>query len=122
MIALQTPRFTVRRMMVAVAVIATAIATEQTRRRWMFYRGMVEFHAKREQSYRVLIPIAESLTKDERFQPTREDGSPAYVCGNLMRGIRESPAQTPYHARQRQRYEHAVWCPWESVLPEPPPP
>jgi hypothetical protein len=61
MIALPRSRFTVRQMMITMAVIATAIAAEQTRRRLMFYRGMVEFHAIRERSDRRLIPIAESL-------------------------------------------------------------
>jgi hypothetical protein len=104
--------------MVIVAVVAICFAAEQTRRRWLHYRRMVYFHAIRERSYRQSIPLAQSIRRGEPFEPKGEDGKPAYVCGNIMRAILESPQRAAYHGRQRRRYEHAVRFPWIAVLPE----
>jgi hypothetical protein len=112
-------RFTVRQIMFATAVVAITITAEQ---KWMNYRRMVEFHRIREIHCRRSIPLAEALARGERFEPKDEHGNPAYVCGTIMRGIRESPWRAAYHARERQKYEHALWCPWEEVEPEPEPP
>lgn len=114
-------RFTVRTIMVGVAVVALVIAVEQTRRRRALFHERAEFHSRREYDYGRLVPLAESLARGETFESKDEKGEPAYVCGNIIRGIRESPVRWAYHARLRRKYERANRLPWLTVEPDPPP-
>src|SRR5262245_19197730 len=49
--AMRLPRFRVRTLMIAVAVVAAGIGSLQTARRWSVFRTRLEFHAARAERF-----------------------------------------------------------------------
>ncbi len=103
-------RFKVRHLMIAGALVAIAIAAEQTRLRSMQYWAMADFHATRERHHQRLVQLLESSTRGEPPGPAHEVH---------VQDLHTSQAQAVFHASQRQKYEYAVWRPWERVVREP---
>jgi hypothetical protein len=97
------PRVTVRRMMVAVAVLAVAMGGIALRRRSEFYQASARHHSRMERSS--VIAIVEGSGPASRDELAR-----------LNR------ARTAYHADLRQKYERAAGHPWVSMPPDPPEP
>jgi hypothetical protein len=96
-------RFTVRRMMVAVAVIAILIEGVSLWQRAALYRWKVRHHAMMERSS--VIAVVEG--------PKAADNAEL---------ARLSEVWSTYHAAMKQKYEYAVTRPWIYVPPDPPQP
>lgn len=107
-------RFTVRRMMIGVSLIAIMIYGEQTRRRWLEYRDKFEQYDS----------IARSL---ERLM----DGTAPALCSCMGESSAEERAMSirdrpewmregvAYVAAMRDKYAVAMRRPWLSVEPDP---
>lgn len=61
---MRPPRFRVRTLMLAVAVVAVTIGAERSRRRWSLYRGRAAYHAARERAYRGHMAALETMDRD----------------------------------------------------------
>ncbi len=107
-------RFTLRRMMVAVAAVAVALWAEKGVERWAEYWEQAERHEGRLGTL--------SLIRQEGYYPYCSiwlDGIPrvfnsktAPLHGELVR----------HHTRSLRKYRLAMWRPWVPVEPESPPP
>src|SRR3954452_10002095 len=91
-------QFTVRRMMVAVMVVAIALAAVPLKRRSDEFRRRAAVHAWLSQP-----------------------GGGSYM-GDLDQLRREVEMFRRYHSGMRRKYEYLAWHPWLSADPDPPPP
>jgi hypothetical protein len=100
-------RFTVRRLMAAVAVVGViaGLLVEGERRRVRF-RDLAAWHEAEVMRYFVLIPGGESEYQRRAFQRYEEVFGPTII----------------YHGSLRLKYERAARLPWLPVTPDPPPP
>src|SRR4051794_17412363 len=97
-------RFTLRRMMVAVAILSVACASPLIAKRSSEYRELARFHEEREAYF-----------------------SPGYDHSGEC-SFPPSPPPSPerqahlrrIHARMKDKYFRAAYRPWESVAPDPP--
>jgi hypothetical protein len=96
-------RFTVRRMMIAVAVSAAVIWGVILWQRASFYRWKARYHARMERSS--IIAVIEG----------RKSAAPGELA-DLSR------IRAAHHAALRRKYEHAAARPWEYVPSDPPDP
>ena len=109
---MRLPRMTTRRWMLAVALVALSVSGEQMRRRAAQYRWQAERHANIESACRRTADLL------PRMKPADWEG----FCGQMARGIRNSPRLAAYHAVLRRKYEHAARYPWLPVERDPPEP
>ncbi len=139
-------RFTVRRLMVAVAVLAVALGTERLLIRWTHFRASAQRSAV---NHRAEVMGWESCAKlsDEgvtsltptwrgdrtrgevlhfnhfvpRARPTDAGQAAAFdrECAAIAAKCR---AMARYHDGLRRKWERAASRPWESISPDPPPP
>jgi hypothetical protein len=105
-------RFTVRRLMLAVAVVAALLGCADLWRRREHYRRLAETHALSEMVLRVDSVMA-------RGDPT---GGPGVRLLDLSDSLEEAAKWADYHAGLRRKYERAARYPWLPVAPDPPPP
>jgi hypothetical protein len=98
-------RFTVRGMMVAVAILAAFIKVEQAHERYWYYHERVARHDMEERLFRSMN--GETVT----FIVT---GSRVAVASRTV-----VIAAAEVHARLRQKYERAAARPWPPVEPDP---
>ena len=110
-------RFTVRRLMVAVAVISVLLTAGIVGRRWMDFSRRARSHAAQAWGY--------SLEAGNSYQLAYDD----IRSGNGEASARESAEEGAtwhglalYHDALRRKYERAMWRPWSPVAPDPPPP
>jgi hypothetical protein len=108
---LPRPRFTLRGLIVAVAVLAVAFAAQ---RRWAYYRRMAAYHAQE----------AARIRHDGVFVYSSGPGmkSDSWWAARFREAITERDRAAEIHARMSRRYAHAAFHPWEMVAPDPPPP
>jgi hypothetical protein len=100
-------RFTVRRMMVAMAVVAVLCGGEVLRRRRAFYLERADLYAKHEDGY--LRSVAD-LTKLAKEVPALREAA------SNIRQLAERAAA------RRRCYERAARYPWLAIPPDPPEP
>src|SRR4051812_7932335 len=93
-------RFTVRRLMVVVAVVALALGYGQARRRWARYRIEAAYHAYWEAVCR------EVAAADER---QAEQGPIRGVASELVRQATEKRQEAAEHAKKRRDFESKWW-------------
>jgi hypothetical protein len=104
---LSQPRFTVRSLMVAVAIVALGIGTELTRRRWVHCRRIVRFYAVSERHYRdEAKEIAAEIGRGQR---------------DLDLALEQRLWMAERAAQLREKWERSATRPWESLTPDPPP-
>ena len=131
-------RFTIRRMMVAVAVLAMLISADQLHRRSTRYRKMASLFGQLETASRDRQRTAErsSLQRSERAKswvagwgPFNDDQHRASVvaqtkdwieAGYLRQEATVYAAEADWYSQSRQQYEHAASYPWEPLAPHPP--
>jgi hypothetical protein len=106
-------RFTVRRMMVAVAVSGLLLGAEVARRRWAYNRSMAHYHAREEGRMRLLLSGGWITVTDE---------AGARKKLRIGRNIEREPVQRRliYHALMAARHRRAARRPWLAVTPDPP--
>jgi hypothetical protein len=96
-------RFTVRRLMVAVAIVALCLPA------WSFW-------ARRDERY---LEFAIKAMKHNTLAEAYETGRP---LGSLRERARVNPCKAAYHATLARKYEYAASHPWLPVAPDPPEP
>ncbi len=99
-------RFTIRRIMVAVAIVAMLFIGVVLWRRSQEYR-------RRAESHDLLLWSALPVAIDEAASPGRLGGG--LSVGGLLR-------RAKYHHEMSRKYWWAAARPWVSVDPDPPPP
>ena len=104
-------RFTVRRLMVAVAVLGLLFGAEVTRRRWEYNWLMANFHANEERRMRLLLSGGWVTETDEA-------GTRQKI--RMGRNIEREPVQRRlmYHVVIGDRYQRAARRPWLAVAPD----
>jgi hypothetical protein len=109
--AMERPRvrFTVRQMMIVVAVVAVLMSSytiAMRMRHLSAYRYMVRYHRQHERTS--VIAVRDSLT------------------GQEIAGVEEldrlTRTKSAYHAAMRRKYERAVAQPWITIPVDPPDP
>ena len=100
-------RFTVRWLMVAVAVMALVMGAELTRRRWTHRRMMARHYTVSEHSYR---DQAKEIAAE--ISHGRQD---------LDLALERRLWMADRAAQFRRRWERGAARPWESLRPDPPP-
>jgi hypothetical protein len=127
------PRFTVRQLMIAVAVVAVAFGYQNAVRRRDTFEFMALFHRQEMEACRDYLAGAtvqstggDGRTTYRRMVPTGPDpgiadarsrgwGVELFERASLKR-------LEAYHAEMKQKYERAARYPWLPVEPEPPEP
>jgi hypothetical protein len=113
-------RFTVRRMMVATAVLAISLFSGIWLTRIGHLTGMYEqralYHAEQERATR--LAIENTL---DHFRRVVKDPEKDPVFQHLSR-LQITNPRADYHAALREKYEVASRRPWRPVAPDPPPP
>jgi Tfp pilus assembly protein PilE len=106
-------RFTLRGMMIAVAVIAVLTWIAQAASRWSYYRTRAEHHAAELRNLNAdLVPALEFRREMGYF--------PGCALGQTL--FERVWDEAEWHARLKSKYELAATRPWRSVEPDPPPP
>jgi hypothetical protein len=108
-------RFTVRRVMVAVAVLGLLFGVEMIRRRWKYKLLMANYHASEEMRMRLLLSGGWITETDEAGKRQKL---------RIGRNIEREPVRRRlmYHVVMGDRYQRAARRPWLAVasdLPEP---
>jgi hypothetical protein len=116
-------RFTVRWMMLAVAVAAVVIGGTVIARRQRVYRVRAAFHAQQEQvaakRWRHWSQAEVRLSRPPGDRnPPRSDQEPQIV----VEMVDYSRNRAAYHARLRVKYERLARYPWLTIAPDPPSP
>jgi hypothetical protein len=116
-------RFTIRGMMIAVAVVAVAVWCERTCRQWGVYQSRFEFYSAAEHFYRPR-PLP---PRDSRYTQCCGGGgllpSGEGMCQlRLTHSVAEDMRFADYLAVLKSKYGKAMSCPWLPVEPDPPEP
>jgi hypothetical protein len=135
-------RFTVRNLVIVVAVVAIAIGAEMTRRRWVSYRKQAAEFAKLEQGMlwtagrrEAEVARREREVEELKEKAKRVEGYPDYSrnserIADAMTQRTTMITDEAAHLRQRaavysklkEKYSHAARYPWLPVEPDPPEP
>jgi hypothetical protein len=111
-------RFTVRTLMVAVAVVAILFGgVIELPRLWSLrqqYLGFAEKYGYWETRLNGVVGIRQEITYYSLRQPRGSEPSPARLA--------RMKAEASYYARLRAKYERAAHRPWVPVAPDPAPP
>jgi hypothetical protein len=125
-------RFTVRRLMVAVAVVATILWSVHTIHRWRLYRERLRYYILAENLYRPRPSAPERMAASQEaqglvcyFRVEQAAGRlPVGVC-RLRFGLgteAEIRRFADHLAVLKRKYELAAYYPWLPVAPDPPEP
>jgi hypothetical protein len=101
---------TMRRWMVAVAIVAVGFGTWILLKRSRSYAALGAFHAESEKECRRIV---------EAYEGSRFD---AAIWKDWIAHVRRSRRLLPYHAALRRKYELAARRPWLPVESDPPEP
>lgn len=114
----QRERFTVRRLMAAVAVVAVLFGgLIELPRLWVLrghYLGLAEKYGYWEQRLNGAIGIRQEIT----YYSTRQPRGPEPSAARLE----QMKAEAAYYAGLHAKYRRAALLPWATVAPDPPPP
>jgi hypothetical protein len=100
-------RFTLRSMMVAMAVLACVCWFAERKLR---FQRLAEYHALRSEAD--VIGCVTLMT---------DNGEPTFLVESAT-GTPTTPARRDWHRVRREKYEKAARSPWLSVAPDPPRP
>ena len=107
-------RFTVRRMMIAVAIVAFLVGGGIEAARFKRLRAShlddAAYHARRE---------AEELRNVAQFDRGRREGATNANDRSIVLMERSSRLRVEYHAQLKRKYLRAANRPWQSVTPDP---
>jgi len=110
-------RFTVRRMMIAVAVVGIMLGTEKLWRAHVLYAERASYHAGLRTHF--LQSPASVAYWEQRWTSQREGLKGSYSWPD---GPPFVTAIAAYHDRLRAKWERASRLPWLPVAPDPPEP
>jgi hypothetical protein len=131
-------RFTIRWMMVVVAIVALALGSTlwglKMRRLAHFYAVRASMSKQLETKHRGLeARVTREIQEIEKLQqeigeprPVTDEPSFASISAKQMRRVLEAVAHTKkladHHATLRRKYERAARYPWLNIEPDPPEP
>jgi Tfp pilus assembly protein PilE len=101
-------RFTIRRMMVAVAIVACLLAAAMAYRSYEGNRRIAKFEARA--NYHAMMDL---MTRVERYGPTG---------AGYNDHIHVRTPRNDFHILMHKKYERAALNPWLPVAPDPPEP
>jgi hypothetical protein len=105
-------RFTLRSMMVGVAVLAWLTFCAQTIARWQLFRKLAQSHAAHEVRLRAEVaPVLEFV---------RETGY--WGCGVLQSAVEAECERAEWHCQLKLKYQRAALHPWLPLEPDAPEP
>jgi hypothetical protein len=105
-------RFTIRRMMLAIAVFTIALYVGLSYRRSGDYRRQTRFWADAED-------VALVRARNVESGAARLDG---YTAEEKQKAVDQARRFAVYSSRLKSKYERAVFLPWLPVEPDPAPP
>jgi hypothetical protein len=109
-------RFTMRRMMVAVAIVALAIGIERLYQRRAAYKRLASLHSSR-QERAIKLAASQSLS----VELNREKGN-VQASSTWDRMLSRSRLEIQQQSLLASKYEYLANHPWLSVTPEDPKP
>ena len=108
--------FTVRWLMVAVAIAGLLVSFVVLLRRRAHYQVQMALHRDQEESYLEIARVVGQRLEQLEGAGRQNMGGQLRVYGESIR------AQAEYSAAQRAKYQRASDRPWLSVAPDPPKP
>jgi hypothetical protein len=105
-------RFTIRRMIVAIAAFAIALHVGLSYRRSGDYRRQARFFAR-------AAEVALVRARNVEAGAARLDG---YATEDKQKTVEQARRFADYCSRLKSKYERAVFLPWLPVESDPPPP
>ena len=109
-------RFTIRRMMLAVAIIAIVAGVTVLASRQRIYRGRADFYAQLEQAAK--LRLRHWVLEAVRLSGQRRSDDRRQLAEYMVGYSRE---RASYHARLKVKYGRAARYPWLLFGPDPPP-
>ena len=106
-------RFTIRRMMVAVAIVALLLGGDVLRRKRSGYLARADAEAARE---------LESRAKVKVYEGAIETSAAPSVAEGYRHRVEMYRDEANHHGRLRRKYARAARYPWLPVEPDPPEP
>ena len=138
---LAQPRFTIRRLMMLVAIVGVSLAglmmgSRFTRRAQRFRQQVQLFQALERNTRRILdlqVQTIEShkyvrdmnidiVQKMSQLEPWRGAAQYDQNIAQIEREARLARELVSHYSRLKQKYERAAFRPWERVAPDPPTP
>ena len=137
-------RFTVRRLMAVVMLVAVLMWGVQTWRRWQAYRRSAMYYAQVElwsgqevawmdrsitqarhrlpEELRISQHALRHFINDREVTPAEFAASQEKVVADMFAMAAQKRAQVAFFARMKRKYERAARYPWLPVEPDPPVP
>jgi hypothetical protein len=131
-------RFTLRRIMIVVAVLAILVGAERTHHRWQYYRKRAAWHDLQARNFAgtasVLAKSAQELAAGrsafpvfgEFDEPVELVGNPQEVAKREMEYLKRTAAEyseyADYHLSMARKWERGASKPWILVSGDPVPP
>jgi hypothetical protein len=129
---MQLPRFTLRRLMVIVAIAAIGLGLEVGRRHREGFRALEIMHQTKMVAFRQMSDQYASMAKThhERAEKIRAGFFLYWPKATVLDGLASLlqgdadgyQAIADHHDRMRQKYRQAAWLPFWPAEPDPPPP
>jgi hypothetical protein len=114
-------RFTVRRIMIAVAVAAVGLSVLLTCRRHAEYRRWFDVCNHDSKFIRKTIWLNEQRVEVLTRRGVRDPHAAAEAAA-ITEDLRKVRRTAEHLEQLRQKYESAMWRPWSLLEPDPPPP
>ncbi len=112
---MRLPRFTVRTLMVTVAIVALAFPLYRTIIFYKKYYNMAIFHSESEKYYALQL-------KNETFTKFAPSVSPDRQREMMAQSVARVRKRKQYHAEMKLKYERAATHPWDPLELDPPEP
>ena len=112
---MRLPRFTVRTLMVAVAIVALAFPLYRTARFYQKYYHASLSHGESEKYYALELKNLSFSVFDPSVSPERRRKM-------MDQSVARARNRKQYHAEMKRKYERAATHPWDRLEPDPPEP
>lgn len=109
-------RFSVRKMMALVLVVAMLLGALNLMWKRNAYKKLAQFYRGRE------IRLVGAIRGEEARQAKFDELTDPEVVSGAIASLKASRARMPYFRLLAEKYEHAASKPWLSVEPDPPEP
>jgi hypothetical protein len=109
-------RFTSRRWMALVALVAALLGAAELKRRHDHFWGLSESYRGRET--RALRAIRNTELRQAKF----DEGTDPEIVSGAVATLKSARARASYFSRLAEKYRHAARRPWLMIEADPPPP
>jgi hypothetical protein len=120
-------QFTVRRMMVAVAIVAAMFAIQRMYQHWSRCQRRSAYHDQRRAIFTSLADNGVKVFDIAIAIPNHASTKLGMALGLLDQQNGEERVHSlaesiQYHTDMREKYDRVAWYPWSPIMPDPPPP